>query len=164
MSTVLRTASLLDILAVLQQQDGPRGVEEMAQTQVLDDPATPDHIAAALFQQSVWAYAMTAVEAPARALAVAGFIRQRKGVYRTWMYALDEAWEKYAQELTAHVAGGLKDVIGAGAHRIEAICLDSRARVHRWYNRIGLQKEATLTRYCTDGTDAALFVLTRSDN
>lgn len=163
MSTVLRTANLLDILAVLQQQDGPRGIEEMAQTQVLNDPATPDHIAAALFQQSAYGFTMTTEDAPARALAVAGFIRQRAGVYRTWMYALEEAWENYAQELTAHVADGLQEMLKR-AHRIEAICLDSRPRVHRWYNRIGLQKEATLTRYCTDGTDAALFVLTRSDS
>jgi len=163
MNTVLRVANLLDILAVLQQQDTPRGVEEMAQAQLLLGGMTPDQMAAMLFQQSSFTYTMTTEAEPARALAVAGFVRQRPGVYRTWMFALDKAWTTHGPEMTEHTAKALRDML-ENAHRLEAVCLNSRERVHRWYNRIGLQKESTLTRYCSDGTDAALFVLTRSDH
>jgi hypothetical protein len=163
MNTVIRIANLLDILAVVQQQDTPRGVEEMAQAQLITGGITPDALAADLFLRSSFTYAMTTEDAPAQALAVAGFMFQRPGVYRSWMFALDEAWEKHGTALTEHTAKALRDML-ENAHRIEVICLNSRERVHRWYNRIGLQKEATLTRYCSDGTDAALFVLTRSEH
>jgi hypothetical protein len=159
---MMRHANLLDFLGVLADMDlTMRGQDELAQARrLIDESLTLDQIAALLFRQSVSTYAFTAAQAPGRALAVGGFIPERSGVLRTWMLATDEAWENYGMTLTTECAGILKEAIKK-AHRIEVVCLNSRERTHRWYNRIGLQKEATLARYCTDGSDAALFVLTR---
>jgi RimJ/RimL family protein N-acetyltransferase len=105
---------------------------------------------------------MITLDQPGRALVVAGFIPQRIGVLQTWMLATDEAWDYYGADVTAYTAEGIRNALD-GAHRIQAICLNSHEQAQRWYARIGLQKEAPLTRYCTDGSDAVMFVLTRSE-
>ena len=162
-SHMIREATLLDILGVLADMDlTQRGQDELAQWRLLSDAYTKDQIAAQMLQQSRFIYAFVDEREPQRALAVAGFIPMRTGVLRTWMLATDAAWELYGLELTKATADGLQHAQET-AHRIEAICLNSHHKAHRWYARIGLQKETTLTRYCTDGTDAALFVMTRSE-
>jgi len=161
--TLLREATLLDVLGVISQMNlTPRGQNELKQMRLLSDEYTSDQLASQNWSQSRFVYAMTTVQQPGRALCVAGFIPQRSGVLRTWMMATDEAWDYYGGDVTAYTAQGLKNALET-AHRIEAICLNSHSQAHRWYARIGLQKETTLTRYCTDGSDAALFVITRSE-
>jgi hypothetical protein len=158
----LREATLLDLLGVILQQGGSFGADEFAQAKLIAGDMSADAMSAMLFQQSAFIYALATEAEPGKALAVGGFLRQRAGVLRSWMFALDEAWELYPDTVTAYAAETLRNALES-AHRIEAICLDSRTRVHRWYTQIGLQKETTLTRYCTDGSDAALFVLIRSE-
>lgn len=163
MTTFVRDASLLDCLGVIAGMTSPREVEEIEQCrQIWGYRATPEKIASNLYFGSLTVVAMASEELPGRALTVAGFQHERPGVFRTWMFALDEAWEKHGADLTAHTARGIEEA-GKVAHRIEVICSDSRPQVHRWYSRIGLQKETTLRRYMADGSDAALFVRIRSD-
>lgn len=161
--TLIREATLLDVIGVVSQMGlTVRGQNELKQMRLLSDEYTADQLAAQNWGQSRFVYAMTTIESPGRALAVAGFIPQRAGVLRTWMLATDEAWDYHGGDTTAYTAQGLKNALES-AHRIEAICLDSHSQAQRWYARIGLRKETTLTRYCTDGSDAALFVITRSE-
>jgi RimJ/RimL family protein N-acetyltransferase len=162
--TLLREATLLDTLGVISQMnDTARGQAELKQARLLDGPYTDEQLAVRLWGTSQAAFAMTTFDQPGRALVVAGFIPQRIGVLQTWMLATDEAWEHYGADVTAHTAEGIKKALDR-AHRIQAICLNSHEQAHRWYARIGLQKETILTRYCTDGSDAAMFVLTRSEH
>lgn len=161
--TILREATLLDTLGVMSEmQTTARGQSELKQACLLDGDYTNEQLAVRLWGCSQAAFAMSVFDQPGRALIVAGFIPQRKGVLRTWMMATDEAWAHYGADVTAYTAKGLQNALDS-AHRIEAICLNSHEQAHRWYAKIGLQKEATLTRYCTDGSDAAMFVLTRSE-
>lgn len=92
-----------------------------------------------------------------------GFIPQRKGVYSTWFLTTAAGWDRYALEVTEAAAERLSFMIAGGANRLETLCLDSRDRAHRWYTKIGLHRESTLKAYCVDGSDAAMFVMTRGD-
>jgi hypothetical protein len=164
MKTFIRPATLLDILGVMTAMaETPRGVEELEQARNLGGASIRELAATQLFLDSSAILAMATPEEPYRALAVAGYLPQRFGVLRTWMFATDEAWLDHGFELTQHVADSLNGALSM-AHRIETICSDSRLKTHRWYARIGLEKEATLKRYMADGSDAALFVRLRRDN
>lgn len=160
--TEVRQATLADCVHVLSaMQHTPRGQEELAQARnIMGFAPDAEKIAMLHFEASVGAFSFADGE---DVLAVAGFIIQRPGVCRTWMFARDEAWERYGAELTERVRMMLDSTMDV-SHRIEAVCSDSRLKVHRWYDRIGLQKETTLTRYMADGSNAALFVRIRGDN
>lgn len=160
MKTFVRQATLLDCLGVIASMDTERGQTEIVQAQNIAGPMDLESLALLHYQSSEQSVAFVSMEAPGRAMAVAGFIRSRPGVLRTWMFATDRAWEEYGQELTEATANGIRIQT---AHRIEAVCSDSRPQVHRWYNRIGLEKETTLRAYMADGSDAALFVRIRGD-
>ena len=162
MRTFVREASMLDCLGVFSRLGTDRGQTEIAQAQNIAGPYTPEKLAIMHYGASATTVAFCSMAEPGRALAVAGFIRERAGVLRTWMFATDEAWEDYGTELTMETLKGIEVALET-AHRIEAICSDSRPQVHRWYARIGLTKETTLRRYMADGSDAALFVRIRSD-
>lgn len=162
MKTFVRSASMLDCLGVVAGLDTPRGETELAQARNIAGPQSNEALAIMHYQSSIASVAFCSMEAPGRALAVAGFMQTRPGVLRTWMFATDLAWDEYGADLTAETAKGI-DAAMDSAHRIEAICSDSRPQVHRWYARIGLEKETTLRRYMADGSDAALFVRIRSD-
>lgn len=95
-------------------------------------------------------------------LAAAGFVPQRKGVYRTWMAARELAWTHYADEVTRLVHDAIRDIIRVGvAHRVETITLADRNRARDWYPEIGLQFETTLRKYGCNGEDAVLYVAMR---
>lgn len=161
MKTFVRDATMLDCLGVFARLRTERGLTEIAQAQNIAGPMDTESLAIMHYRASELAVAFCSMAEPGRALAVAGFISQRPGVLRTWMFAVDEAWEDYGAELTQATAEG---ILAQPAHRIEAICSDSRPQVHRWYSRIGLEKETTLRRYMADGSDAALFVRIRSEH
>lgn len=161
MTTQVRNATLLDILGVLtEMQMTERGQLEIVQSIKLGGPPSIESIAADLWQRSSGIVAMVHMAEPSRALSVAGFIPNSTGGLRTWMFTPDTTWESFALDLTKHTAEGIKAVLET-VHRIETYCLDSHERAQRWYARIGLHKETTLANYCTDGSDAALFVITR---
>lgn len=106
-----------------------------------------------------WAVATDAE--PNRALVVGGFIPQRPGVYQTWFLATPEAWQPgIGKELTEIVAAAIKTQLSS-AHRIETLCLASRERTRRWYERIGLHFETLLHGFGANGEDAALHVALR---
>lgn len=95
-------------------------------------------------------------------LAAAGFIPQRKGVYRTWMAARGLAWTHYADDVTRLVHDAIRDIISEGvAHRVETVTLADRNRARDWYQKIGLQFETTLRKYGCNGEDAVLYVAMR---
>lgn len=94
------------------------------------------------------------------ALVVGGFIPQRPGVYRSWFLARGAAWERGA-EVTQVTHALVQSCLDSGAHRLETLCLASRAKAQRWYTRVGLQKESTLHKFGAGGEDAVLYVATR---
>lgn len=97
-------------------------------------------------------------------IAAAGFVRQREGVYRTWMAALPLAWEVYGREVTRIVRQGIAEIIAQGiAHRVETVTLASNKRARDWYPKIGLQFEATHRHYGINGEDAVFYAALRSE-
>ena len=97
---------------------------------------------------------------PWNALVVGGFIPRRPGVFESWFLALPDVWVKGSgiTEITAEIIRGQLE---SGAHRLETICLASRAQTRRWYERVGLKFEATLQNYGAHGEDAAVYVAFR---
>jgi len=157
----VRPASLLDILGVAAAMCATvRGQNELKHFELLNGPPVDERFVCQLAQYSTANVALVAAKDPGRALVVAGFIPQRPGVLRTWMLATDEAWRNYGSELTTYTEVGI-GVQLQKAHRIETICLDSHEQAKAWYPALGLKQEATLAKYCSDGSDAALFVRLR---
>ncbi len=156
----VRTATLLDMLSVSYAMNSTeRGKRELEGFQLLTGVPVNDHFLAQLSQVSFYTVALVTKENPGRALVVAGFLPQRPGVLRTWMLPTDEAW-RYGSELTAYTAAGINARLEEN-HRIETICPDSHVAAKAWYPKIGLKQESTLAKYCSDGSDAALFVRLR---
>ena len=163
-SSFVRSATLLDMLSVADaMRRTMRGQDELKIFSLVAGPAVDERFIAQLFQFSHDAVALVPAEDPNRALVVAGFTHQRPGVSRTWMMATDEAWEKYGRELTTYTERGIALQL-AKLHRVETVCPDSHIRAKAWYPRLGLKQEATLAKFCSDGSDAALFVRLRGDN
>lgn len=93
-----------------------------------------------------------------KALVVGGFIQHRAGVFSSWFLSSAAAWREHSTEITTMTAERVQYALANGAHRIETVCLASRTRAHRWYEKVGLTKESTLKGYCVDGSDAVLYV------
>lgn len=162
--TVVRVATLRDILdvaaAMRATERGSYDLECFAQ--VTGSPVD-DRFVSQLGQYSMSTVALVEQKLQNVALVVAGFIQQRPGVLRTWMLATAPAWREHGAELTRYTALGIAAQLDYGARRIETICPDSHTAAKAWYPRLGLKQESTLAKYCTDGSDAALFVRLRGD-
>lgn len=91
-------------------------------------------------------------------LVIGGFVPQRPGVVSSWFLATLEAWHEHGAAVTEMAAERLAWAHANGAHRIETVCLASREKARRWYERIGLKFESTLKGYCVDGSDAVMYV------
>lgn len=104
-----------------------------------------------------WAY----TDSAGKTLLVGGFLPQRAGVFTSWFLATDYAWKNHARELTMEAIERKAFMFAGGAHRIETVCLASRVTAHTWYEKVGSRYESTLKGYCTDGSDAMMFVETR---
>lgn len=125
------------------------------------DEFNVDEIAATMFGLNGmhWVFA-TENDIP---VAAGGLIRQRPGVFRTWFFATQVAWDHHGKELTEAVRDLIQRVLDRQlAHRIETVTLASRSRARSWYKRIGLTEEATLRGYTVTGADAVMCVVTRS--
>lgn len=95
-------------------------------------------------------------------LAAGGFIRQRRGVFRTWFFAVPSAWD-HGADLTALVKGVIQQLLNEGlAHRVETVTLLSRRRARKWYEQLDLKEESTLRGYTVTGEDAVMYVATRN--
>ena len=95
-------------------------------------------------------------------ICIAGFVRQRPGVWRDFMLTTPAVWEKYWFPVTRLVRRGMDAMLSSGeAHRLECIVpanrLAYRPEIERWYSAIGYTREAPLWRYCADGSDAISF-------
>jgi hypothetical protein len=106
-----------------------------------------------------WAYADESN--PNLALMVGGCAPVRKGVYQSWCLVSKLAWKTHGHAVTEAVAERVQFMLDSGAHRIETLCLASRANAQRWYTTIGLRFESTLKSFCVDGSDAVMYVATR---
>lgn len=162
--TIVRAATLRDTIDVIANMRlTMRGQNELRVVENVTGLTVDERFIAALGQHSIGTVALIkAKDTESPALVVAGFIPLRPGVLRTWMLATDEAWDKYGGELTVYTERGIALQLN-GARRIETICPDSHELAKAWYPRLGLKQEATLAKYCSDGSDAALFVRVRGD-
>lgn len=159
--TFVRSADFGDALRVVaRMRSTERGQLELNCFALLGSPVDEESLSE-LLQNSAYTVALATKVAPGRPLVVAGFTPQRTGVFRTWMLATDEAWAEHGRELTTYTEAGIAVRLRDNAHRIETVCPDSHTRAKSWYPRLGLKQEATLAKFCTDGSDAALFVRLR---
>jgi hypothetical protein len=104
-----------------------------------------------------------AIEADGMPIVVGGFIPQRKGVYQTWFYATNTAWERHGRRVTWIVRDLILRMLVEHAHRIETVTLADRSRARRWYETIGLQHESTLPGYGASREDAVLYVALKQE-
>lgn len=158
MSLSLRHPTLLDTLIVCTSL----AADEREQIRAFTGEGFNHEVLAA----EAWGYRgpkLAIVNEKNEALVVGGFIPQRDGVYRSWFFASTQAWER-GQEVTQVTADLVRDFLVRDAHRIETLCLASRARALRWYTRVGLHHEATFRKFGTRGEDAALYVAIRPEN
>lgn len=96
-------------------------------------------------------------------IVIGGFFRLRPGVWQDYMLTTPAAWtKKYAFTVTRICRRAMDAMLESGeAHRIQCIApasrLAKRPEIERWYGVMGYTREATLWRYCTDGSDAVVF-------
>lgn len=95
-------------------------------------------------------------------ICIGGFVPQRPGVYRDFMLNTPEAFEKHWFGVT-RIARRAMDAMfkSRQAHRLECVVpaarLAYRPELERWYSTLNYKKEASLWRYCANGTDAVIF-------
>lgn len=94
-------------------------------------------------------------------VAIGGFVKQRKGVYRSWFISKSSAFELHGRELTAICARLIKNLLADGAHRVETVSLSNRHYAHRWYGAIGMTRESESPGYGINGEAAVTYVRIR---
>lgn len=98
-------------------------------------------------------------EARRQTAAIGGVVEQIPGVYRTWFFAPEYAWQNFGRELTETVGALIRQLLADKvARRIETVTLASQSRARTWYEKIGLTYESTLRGYGANGEDAVLYV------
>ena len=101
------------------------------------------------------------IKAEDEVLCIGGFVPQRPGVFRDFMLTTPAAWEKHWFPITRIARRAMDALLLNGAHRLECVApaarLAYRPEIEKWYSVLQYKKEATLWRYCADGTDAVLF-------
>jgi hypothetical protein len=96
-------------------------------------------------------------------IVIGGFQRLRQGVWQDYMLTTPAAWSpKYWFAITRICRRAMDAMFESGeAHRVQCIApanrLAQRPEIERWYGVVGYTREATLWRYCTDGSDAVIF-------
>lgn len=88
-----------------------------------------------------------------------GFYAVAPGVARSWTIRT-EAWKRHLREcvrVSRFVIGLLME--SDGVHRIEAWC---PAWAPRWPEALGLEREAVLRRYASDGSDLVIWSKVRA--
>jgi hypothetical protein len=94
--------------------------------------------------------------------AVACAIPTWPGVWSVGMYATDR-WPEVARATTRWIKGVLiPDLVAAGAHRAECRSLAAHVTAHRWLERLGAAREATLAAYGRNREDFFLYAWTHS--
>jgi hypothetical protein len=93
-------------------------------------------------------------------LVVGGFLPKRPGVYSTWFLADPEVWGhgKEISELSTNV---MQEALKDFAHRIETYCLAERIGAQRWYERLGMKREAELCKFGANQEDFVLYTMVR---
>jgi hypothetical protein len=95
-------------------------------------------------------------------IVVGGFVPQRPGVWRDFMITTPDAWEKHWFVITRIARRAMNAMLlSKQAHRLECIApaarLAARPQIVDWYRVLGYNREATLSGYCANGSDAVLF-------
>jgi hypothetical protein len=107
------------------------------------------------------------IKADDEPIAIGGFVLQRPGVWRDFMLTTPDAWGKHWFAVT-RIARKAMDAMFTSeqAHRLECIApaqrLAYRPCIEKWYRVLNYKREATLWRYCADGSDAILFSRVRN--
>lgn len=102
------------------------------------------------------------IKADDEAIMVGGFVPMRPGVYRDFALTTPEAWKHWfpVTRIVRRVMNAMLAIDGP-AHRLEcitpAVRLAYRPEVEKWYSALKYKREAPLSKYCADGSDAVLF-------
>jgi hypothetical protein len=121
---------------------------------------SPEEFAITMFGSRGFHFIIYAGETP---VVAGGLLRQREGVYRSWMLATGAAWNPNHLEVTRLVRNVVTETLAGGiAHRIETVTLADKNRARDWYLKVGLQYEATHKGYGINGEDAVTYVALRS--
>jgi hypothetical protein len=97
------------------------------------------------------------------AVAVAGFVYQRRGVWQEWMIATAECWQRYAFTATKQCRNVMRQFLATEAHRIQCISLASKTRAHRWYRVLGFEFEGDLRGFGAKGEDCKMFAMSNEE-
>lgn len=87
----------------------------------------------------------------------------RPKVYQTWMVGTMDGWGKHWRAITKASRRLIDDLLASGeANRVQTMALTTRTEAHEWYRRgLGMDYEATLRGFFSDGSSAALFAKVR---
>jgi len=102
------------------------------------------------------------IKADGEPIVIGGFVPQRPGVWRDFMLTTPGAWEKHWFPITRIARRAMNAMFASKqAHRLECIApakrIAYRPEIERWYSTLNYKREATLWKYCADGSDAVLF-------
>lgn len=156
MKLYLRMMSVLDALSVA----NIAAEDDVQQATEFGFDGAEDDLAVAMYQLNgpAWTIARVADDA---AVACGGFEYVRKGVYRSWFLPSETAFKDYGAEITEICRQSIDNLMESDAHRLETVSLSNRPKAHRWYESIGLTREAEHPGYGVTGQAAVTYVRIR---
>lgn len=156
MKAYIKGMSLLDALTVAHDAD-PTDLEQAAEFGIVGGL---DYLAATLFATAGPRWAVADANSHMQ-IAVGGFFPLRKGVYQSWFLSREGAFQSYGRDLTSICRRSMQHMMDSGANRLETVSLSNRALAHRWYESLGMTREADHPYYGVTGQSATTYVRIR---
>jgi len=161
MKTEITNTQLVDILVV--SRDLPQ--DEIDQIEAFSGNLFDPQYMAVEIMSGVGPRWTCKVKETGEPIVVAGFDQIGPNIWRSFMLATNQAWEKYGVEVTHYARDTVDELVRGQQHiRLETICLEEREKARAWYPQIGLKYEATLAGYGTKGQSAVLYTKIQGAN
>lgn len=151
---MIRPAFIHDVLYVCRHMDP---VERAEREAIYGPDFDVDDYAIALYQRGT---AHASVGADGLPRYIGGFIPLHAGVYTTWMVHTGR-WRSAVREALEVCTRALEALLADAAHRVEIHCSAANTRAHRFYRRLGFERESIQRAYGADGSDFITFVRLR---
>ncbi len=106
--------------------------------------------------------AWTAMTAAGEPVAIGGVALHTPGVGTAWLVGTD-AFPRMALSVTRHVRQVIDRLLAGELNRIHAWSAAFHVEAHRWMERVGMRREATLRALGKDGEDFFMYAITREE-
>lgn len=149
-----RGTTLVDILVVAQALDE----DEIRQIEAFSgNKPNPESLALSIMNTNGIRFTFVDKET-GEPLAVGGYVQTGPVIFRSFFLANPRVWEEFGREMTDLARESVTEIKEAlGNPRLETYALADRKKAHQWYEKIGLEYDATLKGFGVNGESAVLY-------